>query len=181
MGSSTNSSRRKILVPLASMLAAGAIAVGSGASFTSTSQNSSSAVTSGTLKQSNSKADAAIFTLTDMKPGDTVNGALTIANTGSLPAAFSLTESSSSNAFTERYLTLTVTNQGTGVQVFSGRFGDLVDGQKVALGNWKSGDVNTFVFSAHLDQAAPNSEQNKVASASYTWDSVQLDGETFEQ
>ncbi|MBD8608868.1 hypothetical protein IFT73_18580, partial [Aeromicrobium sp. CFBP 8757] len=86
---------KKILLPLATLVAAGAIAVGSGATFTSTSANTISSVTSGTLTQSNSKANAAIFNLTNIKPGDVVNGSLTIKNTGSLPATFSLTETSS--------------------------------------------------------------------------------------
>ena len=46
MTSTTN--RRKILIPLATLLAAGAVAVGSGATFTSTTM-SASAVTAGTL------------------------------------------------------------------------------------------------------------------------------------
>src|SRR5690606_16845730 len=54
---------KKVLVPLATLLAAGAIAVGSGASFTSTTENTISAVTSGTLEQSNSKDNAAVFNL----------------------------------------------------------------------------------------------------------------------
>src|SRR5687768_9240195 len=48
-------SRRKVLIPLATVLAAGTIAVGSGATFTSTTGNTASAVTSGTLKHTNSK------------------------------------------------------------------------------------------------------------------------------
>ncbi|MCW2790898.1 MAG: hypothetical protein JWP56_3201, partial [Aeromicrobium sp.] len=40
---------KKILLPLATLVAAGAIAVGSGATFTSTSANTISSVTSGTL------------------------------------------------------------------------------------------------------------------------------------
>ena len=39
---------RKILVPLATLAAAGAIAIGSGATFTSTTANTISSVTSGT-------------------------------------------------------------------------------------------------------------------------------------
>lgn len=89
----------KILVPLATLAAAGAIAVGSGATFTSESNNTISAVTSGSLTHTNSKDDQAVFNLPTMKPGDTVNGTLTLTNTGTLPAAFSLTETGSTNGF----------------------------------------------------------------------------------
>ncbi len=120
--------QKKILLPLATLLAAGAIAVGSGATFTSTTANTISSVTSGTLSQSNSKADQAILNLTNIKPGDTINGALTITNTGSLPADFTLTETSSANGFADKYLTLTITNTTTSTQVFDGTFGALEDG-----------------------------------------------------
>ncbi len=172
---------KKILVPLATLLAAGAIAVGSGATFTSTSANSLSAVTSGTLTQSNSKNNAAIFNLTNIKPGDTVNGALTITNTGSLPAVFSLTETASTNGFSAKLLKLDITNTTTGTKVFSGTFGDLVDGAKNDLGTVAPGAANAYQFSAKLDATAPNAEQGKTASASYTWDSVQTDATTTNQ
>lgn len=173
--------RKKVLVPLATLLAAGAIAVGSGATFTSTTGNTASAVTTGTLSQSNSKANAAIFNLTNMKPGDTVNGGLAITNTGSLPAAFSLTETTSSNAFSGSNLTLVITNTTTGAKVFDGTFGALVDGVKTDIGQIAPNAVSNFTFSVHLDQNAPNAEQGKTASAAYQWDSVQLTGETFNQ
>ena len=172
---------RKILVPLATLVAAGAVAVGSGATFTSQTSNTISSVTAGTLTQSNSKADAAIFNLTNMKPGDTLNGSLTITNTGSLPAAFSLTETSSTNAFTGSYLTLDITNTTTGASVYSGTFGGLVDGDKTALGTVAAGAANNYRFTVKLAQDAPNSEQGKAASAAYQWDSVQLAADTFDQ
>jgi hypothetical protein len=111
---------KKVLVPLATLTAAGAVAVGSGATFTSQSNNTISAVTSGTLQQTNSKDGGAIFDLADMKPGDTLNGTLTLTNSGSLPAAFSLTETSSSNGFTGDNLTLSITNVPTGASVYCG-------------------------------------------------------------
>ncbi|HET7736859.1 MAG TPA: TasA family protein [Nocardioidaceae bacterium] len=172
---------RKILVPLATLVAASAVAVGSGATFTSTSSNTLSAVTSGTLTHSNSKNNAAIFNLTNMKPGDVLNGGLTITNTGSLPAAFSLTETASANGFSGTYLTLDIVNTTTNTSVYSGTFGGLADGAKNALGTIQPGVANNFTFTVKLSQDAPNSEQGKTANAAYQWDSVQLDGQTFSQ
>jgi hypothetical protein len=172
---------RKVLVPLATLVAAGAIAVGSGATFTSQTGNTASAVTAGSLQMSNSKDKAAIFNLTNMKPGDTLNGSLTITNTGSLPAKFSLTETTSANGFSGSYLTLSITNVTTGASVYSGTFGGLVDGEAQALGTVQPGVANDYRFTVKLDQNAPNAEQGKTASAAYSWDAVQLDGETFNQ
>lgn len=173
--------KKKILVPLATLLAAGAIAVGSGATFTSTTANTVSSVTSGTLNHTNSKANSAVFNLTNIKPGDTVNGSLAITNTGSLPAAFSLTEVASANGFADSYLKLDITNTTTGASVYSGTFGGLVDGAKNELGTVAPGAVNNYTFSVKLDQDAPNSQQGKTASATYQWDSVQLAGTTTNQ
>ncbi|GAB2980701.1 TasA family protein [Nocardioides montaniterrae] len=171
----------KVLIPLATAAAATAVAVGSGATFTSQSNNTISAVTSGTLTQSNSKANAAIFNLADMKPGDTLNGSVTLTNTGSLPAAFSLTEVSSSNGFTGDNLSLSITDTTTGVNVYTGTFGGLVDGAKTDIGTIASHVANTFVFTVKLATATPNADQAKTASAVYQWDSVQLAGGSSDQ
>lgn len=173
----------KILVPLATMLAAGAVAVGSGATFSSQSGNTISAVTAGTLTQSNSKAGQAIFNLANIKPGDTVNGTLTLTNTGSLPANFSIIESASVNQFANKpapnaavnNLSLTITNTTKNTTVYSGNFGDLVDDVPVALGTsaWAAGEANTYRFSVTLATDAPNVDQGKTASAVYSWSAVQ--------
>ncbi|PFG38278.1 camelysin-like metallo-endopeptidase [Georgenia soli] len=168
---------RRVLVPLATLLAAGAVAVGSGATFTSTSQNTVSAVTSGTLEQSNSAEGKAIFELTNMKPGDTVTGQLTLTNTGSLDAAFSLVEESSTNGFSNDNLTLTITDKANGAQIYSGNFGGLNDGAKTPLGTFKKDDARTYVFTVTLKDSALNTDQGKAASATYRWDSVQLGAE----
>lgn len=173
--------RRKILVPLATLLAAGAVAVGSGATFTSQSGNTLSTVASGTLTQANSKADAAIFDLRELKPGDTLNGYLTVTNTGSLPARFKLTESASTNTFTGSNLKLTITDTTAGTQLYNGTFGGLEDGLAKDLGVVQPGVATEYTFSVSLAAGTPNSDQGKTAGASYTWDSVQLDGSTTEQ
>jgi hypothetical protein len=172
---------KKVLIPLATLTAAGAIAVGSGATFTSQTSNTISSVTSGSLTQTNSKADQAIFSLPTMKPGDTVNGTLTLTNTGSLPAAFSLTESSSTNGFTGDNLSLTITNTTSGATVYTGTFGGLQDGARTALGTMQPGAAATYKFVVQLAAATGNGDQGKTASAAYRWDAVQLDGETSDQ
>ena len=172
---------KKILVPLATLVAAGAVAVGSGATFDSTTGNTISAVTAGTLTHSNSKADQAIFNLSNMKPGDTLNGSLTLTNTGSLSAAFSLTEVSSANGFTGANLTLDILDVTANTTVYSGTFGGLADGAKQTLGTWAAGATHNFKFVVKLDSNTPNADQGKTANAVYSWSSVQLDGQTYNQ
>jgi hypothetical protein len=169
---------RRVLVPLATLLAAGAVAVGSGATFTSTSQNAVSGVASGTLAQSNSAADKAIFNLTNIKPGDVVTGELTLTNTGSLAANFSLVEESSTTGFSTDNLTLTITDKAGGAAIYTGIFGGLTDGAKNELGTFAAGEAHTYVFTVTLDEDLDNNDdQGKSASAIYKWDSVQLDGQ----
>ena len=173
--------RRKVLVPLATLVAAGAVAVGSGATFTSSTGNTISTVTSGSLEHTNSKNGGAIFNLSNMKPGDTLNGALTITNTGSLPAKFSLTEVSSSNGFTGSNLSLSITNTTSGAVVYDGTFGGLQDGLANDLGTADAGAANSYRFTVRLAQDTPNADQGKSASAVYAWDSVQVAAETYNQ
>ncbi len=174
--------RRKVLIPLTTVLVAGAVAVGSGATFTSTTNNTISSVTSGTLTQTNSKNDAAIFTVpNNLKPGDVVNATVTLKNTGSLPATFSLTETSSSNTFTDANVTLKITDNAApanAAPVYTGTFGGLKDGLANDLGTYAADEARTYTFSVTLAQDTPNTDQNKTATAAYRWDATQLDGTT---
>jgi spore coat-associated protein N len=175
----TPRSSRRILAPLATLLVAGAIAVGSGASFTSQSANPANVYASGTLTQSNSKAGAAIFNLSNLKPGDTLNGSVTLTNTGSLPATFTLSELDAVNGFVDDdNLQLTITNAGSGAEVFSGTFGTV--GSKV-LGTFAKNEARTYKFSVQLAATAGNAEQGKSATALYQWDAVQTDAITVDQ
>ncbi|MDC5697176.1 CalY family protein [Intrasporangium calvum] len=174
---------KKILVPLATLVVAGAIAVGSGATFSSTSENTISSVTAGTLTQSNSKDGLAVFNVANIKPGDTVNGTVTIKNTGSLPANFTLTEVSSSNGFSGNNLTLVIKNQATNAEVYNGTFGGLKSAGAKGLGDtWAAGASNTYVFTVKLALDTPNADQGASASATYKWDATQvLAGDTYNQ
>jgi hypothetical protein len=159
---------RKALIPLTTLAAAGALAIGSGASFTSNSANAASVVASGTLTQSNSKSGAAVFNVTNLKPGDTASGDVTITNTGSLPAVFSVTETAT-NGFTDKTnLVMTVTQGST--TIFTGTFGTM---GTQALGTFAAGEARTYHFSSNLKSSAGNAEQGKSASASYSWDASQ--------
>lgn len=177
----TTSRSKKVLIPLATLLAAGAIAVGSGATFNSESGNTISAVTSGTLTQLNSKEKQAIFNLDNMKPGDVLNGSLSITNTGTLPANFTLTEVASTNGFSGDNLKLVITNTTTDEDVFDGTFGALEDGKANALGEFKAGEKNDYTFTVTLAETADNTQQGKKATATYKWNSVQLVGTTTNQ
>src|SRR5450631_521051 len=84
-------SPRKVLLAFAGLMVAAAIAVGSGANFNSTSANPSNVFTAGTIAHSNSKANAAILTASNMVPGGSTTGTVDIKNTGTATGTFALT------------------------------------------------------------------------------------------
>ena len=173
-------SRKRILIPLAGLLVAAAITVGSGADFIANSVNTGNAYATGTLTQTNSKANSAIFNLGNMKPGDTLNGRVIITNSGTLPAALTLSESAVNGFVTKANLSLTITGPG-GAAVWSGTFGDLTTAGPVALGTFTAGEAREYLFSVTLAQAATNAEQGKTANATYTWNSTQTAATTTNQ
>lgn len=163
---------KKVLFPLATAALAGTLAIGSGADFSSSSGNTASSVTAGTLTQSNSKAGSSILNLTNMKPGDSVYGQVVITNTGTLGSVFSVVESDtttfSAGVLTEKIED--VTNAASPVTVYSGAFG--AAGTK-ALGTWAAGEAHTYRVTVTLAQTAGNTEQGKTASASFAWNGTQ--------
>src|SRR3954452_20871080 len=83
---------RRTIAALAVVLAAVGITVGSGANFTASAANPSNTFTAGTLSIGSSSWSA-LFSATNLKPGDTVPGTVDIQNTCSLPGTFTLATS----------------------------------------------------------------------------------------
>jgi hypothetical protein len=164
---------RRAIVALLTALAATAAAVGSGADFSSHSANPANTFSSGTLVQSNSKSGVAIVTGSNLKPGDTRSGEVTITNTGSLAGTFKLAESNASNAFGAGDMTLKIDDVSgkTPVSVYSGDIGKM-PAEGIGLGSYAAGEARTYRFTATFAQNAPNSDQGKAAKADYEWDAV---------
>lgn len=168
---------RKALIPLATALAAGAVAIGSGATFTSQTDSATS-FTTGTLKQTNSTGNnGAIFSATNMKPGDTATGTVTITNTGSLAQSFTLDESTVVNnlgatAQGAENLSLKVVADGdTTHPLYNGDFSSL---GSIPLGTFAANTgSHTYTFTVTLDPSTGNAFQNKDASATFTWNGTQ--------
>lgn len=165
--------RRKVLVPLATLVVAGSVAVGSGASFTSTTA-STTAVTSGSVTHAN---DVSNLTIGNIKDDDVITGSVTITNTGTLPSTLTLAETAATNNFIGSDLKLKLT-QGT-TELYNGTFGGLVDGAKLNLGALPVGGTATVVFTVTLNETTDNTNEGKAASASFQWVSTQEDGGPF--
>jgi hypothetical protein len=164
---------RKVLVPLATLLVAGAVAIGSGATWTSTTSSSVS-VTSGTLIHTNSHKDQ-VLTIANMKPGDTATGTVVITNTGTLDSVLSFQETSDTTTFATGGLNLVIKQDGT--DVYNGNFGDMANTVRNA-GNLAVGATSTFTFTVSMPADADNANQGKSASATYRWVTTQKDSGT---
>lgn len=173
---------RKVLVPLATLVVAGAVAVGSGASFTSTT-NSATSVTAGTLVHSNTR-DGQTLTIANIKPGDVRTGTLTITNTGTLDSELSLTElAGGTNGFANNtagnsMLDLKIQSSIDGAAattVYDGDFGGLVDGTPVVIGDLLKSKVAVITFTVTLESEAvnDNANQGKSAKAGFRWVTTQ--------
>jgi spore coat-associated protein N len=163
--------RRRALAPLATLLAAVAIAAVSGATFNSSTANEGNTVTTGELDMLNDRT--VIFANDNMKPGDSVTGDVTITNDGTLPATFTLSESGTSPFGTNARLTIVDTSDGA--EIYAGPLA--AAGDDIALGEWDADEARRFVFTVTLADGTPNTQQGLTATTAYTWDSIQTSGE----
>jgi spore coat-associated protein N len=137
---------------------------------------------SGSMSISNSEAGAAIFTSSNMAPGGTDQGHVTIGNTGAAPGSLTLAASELSDtpgayggALSER-LNLEIVDATTGVgdHVYAGPFGSMPEQQ---LGSLDSGEARTYRFTVSMPDGGPppssyagdNLYQRATASLSYGW------------
>lgn len=158
-----------------SLVGGGIVSLGiSSALFTAQTSNPSTSAATGTLKMTNSKTGAAIFTLTNLKPGDTGSGTVLITNSGTLPGTYSVTQSAVALGGTGTgdlgaQLTLTVTGPGT-TPVYTGAFNAF---GTVALGTFTAGQATTYTFTVTLPSTADNTFQDRSVSATFTWNATQ--------
>jgi spore coat-associated protein N len=176
---------RRSIIALASALAAVAVAIGSGATFTSSSANPSNTFSAGILSQSNSDSNAAILTASNMIPGSSASGTVTITNTGTVNGAFSLSESDITDTpgpnggklSGDLQLTVTnVTNSSSPVTVYSGALNAM---PTEALGTIAPGSSNaqTYRFTVTMpNNGAPsgpttgdNAYQGSSTSLQFNW------------
>ncbi|MGA8256374.1 MAG: hypothetical protein WB767_07335 [Nocardioides sp.] len=182
--------RRKVLIPLATLVVAGSVAVGSGATFTSTTA-STTTLTSGIVSQKN---DVSSLAITNIKDKDTVTGTVTVTNTGTLDADLTLAQISApaeENTFNPGDLKLKITvpgaTAGSTTVIYDGNFGAMPT-TPVALGSMapdtdgagpiQAGSI-TATFVVSLNESVDNTNEGKKALASFQWVSTQKGGSSI--
>jgi hypothetical protein len=168
---------RRALAAMATLLIAVGVTAASGASFTASSVNASNTFTAGTLSMSNTKAGAAIFSASNMKPGDVATGEVDIKNTGTVNGAFTLSKTALTNNDTtykmSTQLNVVISDCGTDSDcsskslVTSGTLESL--GSNIPVGNIAGGVTHRYEFVATFDSNADDNYQGKSATAEFTW------------
>jgi spore coat-associated protein N len=178
MSTTTNSNSRKVLVPLATLLVAGAVAVGSGATWTAESGSAVSAK-AGNLVHVNSQ-DKMTLAVTNLKPGAVETGSLTIKNTGTLDSTLALKPSGNVDGFADGAVTLTIKaiHGSATTTVYSGDFADLNAEKAVgALDADVTSDQITVDFTVAMASTATKINQGAAAKVNLEFVTTQTNGD----
>ena len=177
-----STSPRRLLASAGVLLLAGAGLLGSGAAFSGTSANTLGIVTTGILRQSNSKSGTAVLSAANMAPGATAVGTLDIGNTGTLASvdsvsAGNLVDTPASPGFSS-YLRLKVEDLGsptcttcpTPVVLYDGTLRGAIGGED--LTTFQPGDKHRYRFTATYPDGGPggdNAYAGAKTSVDITW------------
>jgi hypothetical protein len=172
-------SPRKVLLAFGGLMAAAALAVGSGANFNSTSANPSNVFTAGTISHSNSKSNAAILTASNMVPTSSATGTVDIRNTGSATGVFTLAHTGAVDTPTSpglsKKLNLTISDLGdpncvsscpAAVQVYTGTMNAMP--ATIPLGTYVAAATHRYQFTVNFPDGGAGGADNAYQGASTT-------------
>jgi spore coat-associated protein N len=169
---------------LAGIVIISTLLVGTGAVFTSTSSNPANVFTAGILKHTNGKDGAAILTATKMKPGDSVSGAVTIANDGDLAGVFSLATSNMTDTAGANggklsdVLKVKIVDQTTSATLYDGTIKSV---GTIAAGTFPAAATHTYQFTVSFPEggtpanntSGDNAYKGSSMSIQFDWSEVQ--------
>ncbi len=176
-----------MVIALGGLVAASAVALGSGANFNSTSANPGDFISTGTIVVTNSLAGKSILSASLFKPGASTTGTVNIQNGGTAPAALTLAKANvvdtpASPALSSK-LTLVVSDLGNPsctvscpapVTVYSGVLGSM---GTQALGTFAAGATHQYTFTVSFPDGGSNGADNAyggaITTASYVWTATQ--------
>lgn len=179
-------------VPVAVIASGAIISTASYSAFSATTSNPTSNWSTGTVQLTDDDSGVALFSASNLMPGDTGTKCITVTSTGSLPAAVRLygTAATTTNSLSS-YLDLTIrqgsgassascdgfTPANQGAQVFSGTLADFAS-QRTGYANgvptWSpagtTAESRSFEFSYSLSSSTPNTGQDSRAAIAFTWE-----------
>jgi Tfp pilus assembly protein PilW len=179
-------------VPVAVIASGAIISTASYSAFSATTSHPTSNWSTGTVQLTDDDSDVALFSASNLMPGDAGTKCVTVTSTGSLPSAVRLygTAATTTNSLSS-YLDLTIqqgsgassascdgfTPASQGAQVFSGTLADFAS-QRTGYANgaptWSptgtTAEARSFKFSYSLSQSTPNTGQDSRAAIAFTWE-----------
>lgn len=192
---STSSAKRLVrwsAIPVALLASAGLVWQASYSAFTATTSNPTNNWAAGTVALTDDDANTAMFTVSNLKPGQTGQKCIAVTSTGSLPSTVKLysTNYAQTKALATN-LSLTVeegsgatfgsctgfTPIATGSQIFSGSldsFGTTKTGSANGTGVWAptgtASETRSYRITYTLGSTTPDSVQGGTAQTGFTWE-----------
>jgi spore coat-associated protein N len=179
---------RRTLATLGTVVAAVGVTYASGADFTAQSANPANTFSTGTLTMSNSAENAAVFTASNLRPGDATTGTVDIANTGSLSAGFSLVRGAVSDSDAAHPLSAKLTAQIVDCGAFTGATAPTCDADDQVtydgtlaamntaagyqLGSFAADEKHRYRFQVTLAQDADNNYQGDSTTVAFAWNAA---------
>ena len=154
--------RRKVVLPLVSVLGAGLLALAVGSMELSSASDSSSGI-----QLVASDGQGATLSVTEIEPGDTIVRTVTIRNDADVSSRLSFAEDAEPATFDNGRLELTISRDGQ--QLYAGQFGAMSDFAQ-DMGYLEPQEETTFTFTVSLPSDAPFVRPGtETATANYTW------------
>lgn len=175
----TTTTTSKLLVPLATLVAAGAVAVGSGATFSSEATDSVISATAGDLVHANDR-DGATLSISNLKPGAVETGTITISNTGSLDGKLKVVVSNATGDLAGA-LQLKIESSDLTAAAYDNNFEDADVAAGFALGELDAdpalttADSITVTVTVRVEGDAGNTFQGDTAGMDLTFTTTQTD------
>ena len=174
---------RKVLVPLATLTVAAAVAVGSGATFTSSSKITAD-ITAGQIIADNDHEDGTL-TITKLKPGDKASGTVQLTRgTGSdLNGVLTVVIDNVTSGFDTDAVSIEVTGNGTTKWADLETVANSATGKvTLDLGNVPAGwSARNVVVTVSMPTSADNDNQGATGKADINFVLTATDGSTDHQ
>lgn len=188
----TDSRRRSLLILLAAALMALALVVFmvssvTRAAWTDTTRNDTNSWATGEVTLTDDDGDSAMFTITNMMPGDTLSKTIIVTNESTVSLDVKLYgETLSDSAGLGEHLNLKIGTTSGGAEVYDGTAAGTLTGTDgfasthtdyasgtapITLGtNTGTDDTEEYFFWVELDSEAPDSVQGASASIDFVWE-----------